>query len=90
MTPLTLIIATLAAYRISRMITAEEGPFGVFLLIREHIDRDQQTWVGRGLSCILCVSFWVTGATSLIIGATWLEWLGMAGAIVVWREAIAK
>jgi hypothetical protein len=90
MTPLTLIVATLAAYRISRMITAEEGPFGAFLWLREHIDRDQQSWVGRGLNCILCVSFWVTGAIALVLGATWLEWLGMAGAIVMWREAIAK
>lgn len=90
MTLLALIIATLAAYRISRMITTEEGPLGMFLWMREHIDRNQRTWVGRGLNCILCVSFWVTGAISLVIGATWLEWLGMAAAIVMWREMIAR
>lgn len=34
----TLILATLAVYRVSVMITQEEGPFGMFTAMRERID----------------------------------------------------
>lgn len=90
MTPLTFVIATLAAYRVAYLITREDGPADVFAWLRGHVDPNQRTWIGRGLNCILCVSFWVTGAMALVLGASWVEWLGMAGAIVAWREAIKK
>lgn len=90
MTPWLFVLATLAAYRISYAIVREEGPLGVFLFVREHIDPNQRTWRGRGLACILCVSFWVTLIIALLVGASWVEWLAMAGAIVVWREVISK
>jgi hypothetical protein len=34
MQPLTLLLASLAVYRLSRMITDEEGPFSVFTTLR--------------------------------------------------------
>ena len=90
MNPLAVVIGAIAAYRGSYLITREEGPLGVFALLRERIDPHQKTWVGRGLNCVLCVSFWVTLAVSIIIGVSWLEWLAMAGLIVMWREAVSK
>ena len=87
---LAVVIGAIAAYRVSYMITREEGPLGVFALVRERIDPHQKTWIGRGLNCILCVSFWVTLTVALVIGASWLEWLAMAGLIVMWREAVNK
>lgn len=87
---LAVVIGAIAAYRVSYMITREEGPLGVFSLLRGAVDPYQKTWVGRGLNCILCVSFWVTLAVSIIIGVSWLEWLAMAGLIVMWREAMSK
>lgn len=90
MNPLAVVIGAIAAYRVSYLITREEGPLGVFALLRERIDPHQKTWVGRGLNCVLCVSFWVTLAVSIIIGVSWLEWLAMAGLIVMWREAVSK
>lgn len=90
MTPWLFVLATLAAYRISRMISFEDGPFDIFSRIRGRIDPSQKTWVGRGLACIVCVSFWVTLIVALLIGASALEWLAMAGLIVIWREVISK
>lgn len=90
MNPLAVVIGAIAAYRVSYLITREEGPLGVFALLRERIDPHQKTWVGRGLNCVLCVSFWATLAVSIIIGVSWLEWLAMAGLIVMWREAVSK
>lgn len=90
MTPLALIVATLAAYRIAYLIAREDGPFDVMSRIRGAIDPNQKTWVGRGLNCILCISFWVTLIITLLIGGTWLEWLGMAGAIVIINKVMSK
>lgn len=83
-----LILATLATYRIALMVATEEGAFGVFALIRERVDPQQETWLGRGLNCPLCVGFWVSLAIALIIPfASWqgfiLHWFGLAGGAVL-------
>jgi hypothetical protein len=54
---LLLFISTFATYRTSRMVALEEGAFKVFALIRS-LDIKQNTWIGRGLHCPLCLSFW--------------------------------
>lgn len=83
MTALTFVIAVLASHRLSRMIAIEEGPFSALAWIRGKLDADQRTWIGRGISCIACVSFWVSGLIALLIGASWLEWFGIAGGVVL-------
>lgn len=80
---LTLILATLATYRISYMIAQEEGPFGMLLAIRERIDPSQSSWLGRGVRCVACVSFWLSLLAAWMIQATALEWLGIAGGVLI-------
>lgn len=73
-----LIVAGLATYRLSRMVAKEEGPgipfgdkearkFGVFVRIRMRIDSQQETWIGRGINCPLCLSFWFGLVISLLL-----------------------
>lgn len=88
--PWVFILATFAAYRVAYMIVRDEGPLGAFAWLRGRVDPNQRTWIGRGLNCLMCVSFWVTLAVSLLLGAAWFEWLAMAGVIVVWREVITR
>lgn len=83
-------LVTLAVYRVSRMITMEDGPLDVFARMRGKIDPNQKTWIGRGLNCILCVSFWIALVSALIVSATWIEWLAIAGVIAVYREVISR
>ena len=54
-----LIIAALATYRIVRLVIGEEGPFGLAQKLRNVADPDQRSWVGRGLNCPWCISFWI-------------------------------
>lgn len=63
MTPFTFLVAILAAYRVAVLIAREEGPFSMFATIRGKVDPNQATWLGRGLNCAACVSFW----TSLLV-----------------------
>lgn len=85
MTLLTFALAALAVYRISRMITDEEGPFMVFSRIRGIAQ--PTTWVGRGLECIMCVSVWIALPIALYIGGDWLlTWPALSAVTVILRK----
>lgn len=84
-------LATLATYRLSRMIALEDGPADVFSSTREWVG--QLTWTGRGLHCVLCLSFWLSWLVALLLPlATWQEYilasLGIAGGVVVIHKVI--
>lgn len=87
MTPLTLLLASLAVYRVSRMIAEEEGPFSLFAKI--HTLAPAGTWVSRGLECIMCVSFWVALPVALVVDwspSWWLTWLALSAVTVIIRK----
>jgi hypothetical protein len=76
------VLATLATYRIAHMIAREDGPFDMFMLLREFAG--QEKWYGRGLHCVLCISFWLSLPAALLVGLPWLMgWLGIAGGVLV-------
>ena len=55
------ILAGLAAYRVARIIVAEDGPADAFARLRESLNvAKQDTWIRRGLGCVACVSFWTS------------------------------
>ena len=87
MQPLTVLLASLAVYRLSRMLTDEEGPFMAFTKLRGVAKTD--TWIGRGLECIMCLSVWVALPVALWIDWSWdwwLTWLALSGVTVVLRK----
>jgi len=65
----TLIIAILATWRLSAMMSYETGPFDVFTYIREsvgivHDDTGQkigvpETFIAKLLDCVWCNSVWI-------------------------------
>jgi len=87
MQPLTFALASLAVYRLSRMITDEEGPFSVFVKLRGLAK--SETWIGRGLACIICMSVWIALPFALWIdyAGDWpLTWLALSGVTVIIRK----
>lgn len=94
MTWQTLLLATLAAYRVGLMVSQEEGPFNAFRRLRERVS-DPKSWVATGLRCGWCVSFWAALVLAVAFTPTgWdaalLNWLGIAGGAVmldkVWKR----
>lgn len=88
------IIASLATYRVGRMVAVEDGPGDVFVSLRSRLDPDQRTWVGKGLNCVLCVAFWAALPVAILacvlgwadVWAWPIVWLGLAGAAaVIWK-----
>ena len=67
LSPWGFIVLTLAVYRVAHLITREDGPLDLFAKLRGWLDPHQQTWIGRGLNCILCVSFWLGLLGALLV-----------------------
>ncbi len=65
------ILLALAVYRVAHMISIEDGPFDLFAKLRYRAG--QTTWVGRGMHCPSCLSFWLSFAAALLL--PWLGWL---------------
>jgi hypothetical protein len=60
MQPLDLLIMILAVWRISHMISREDGPFCVFKRLREKLP------LGGLTACIYCLSVWIAAALYLL------------------------
>lgn len=82
--PFAFLAALLGVYRLSHMIAMEDGPFDVFANLRDRAG--QATWIGRGLHCPLCISFWLSLPMAWVIAvppSLTLTWLGLAGGCLV-------
>jgi hypothetical protein len=83
----TLLLAALATFYAARVISSEDGPWGVFEKLRARWDSG---YLGKGIRCIVCVSAYTAAAAALLLGLlglydVWLwpiVWLGLAGASV--------
>ncbi len=62
---------TLACFRLAEMASSEEGPAGIFALLRRKMPA--KTNVGRGIRCFNCWSVWIAGLLCLF--SVWLGWL---------------
>ena len=79
---LAFFLAVLATWRVAYMLAREDGPFDVFANIRAKVG--QETWFGRGLHCVLCMSFWISLPAAWLAGLPIiLGWLGIAGGVSV-------
>lgn len=89
------ILALLATYFWARTITTLDGPGGIFSAVRERIDPEQTTWIGRGLNCPICAGFYIAGIVALFtfplsFPAFVLDWFALAGANMVLHLVLSK
>lgn len=90
---LRLLLAIGLVYRVAHATALEDGPFDVFSRLQAWAGGGKN-WVGRGLSCILCVSWWLAvPAVALFLwptplGDAVLIWGGIAGAVVVVHKVV--
>lgn len=72
-------LAALAVYRLSTDFALEAGPYEVFSKARGWVIQryGPDDWRSEGVSCPICVSFWLS-LPALVWGP--LAWLGIAGA----------
>ena len=78
------ILAVLVVYRLAYLVAEDEGPFSIMAKMRAHVDPQRLTWLGRGIRCPMCVSFWLSFiAAFFLTGAFVGNWLGIAGAVLL-------
>lgn len=59
-------LAVLAVYRPARMIALEDGPGNVFQDLRGSLLK-APAWVQKGISCPLCIGFWLAVLPAAIL-----------------------
>lgn len=83
-----LIVLILAVYRLSRMIAIEDGPADIFTKFRSTLS--QESWVGRGFYCVLCLSFWLSLLAAILAyrkpRCILVHWLAIAGGVTLINE----
>ncbi len=86
------VLASLANYKAAHMISqdGDNGPFNLFQKLRDKVGT--KTWVGEGLHCFSCTSFWGALIAALLIGSglPFFQFLLVWGAVatlalIVWR-----
>lgn len=69
------ILIGLGAFRLSYMLSVEDGPQDIFKRLRRRLGVPDEGWVSDDLvplliTCILCLSVWMTAAVALL---WWIE-----------------
>ena len=80
-------VATLAVWRLTHLLQAEDGPYEVFVHLRGRVG---EGFVGKLLDCFYCLSLWIASPAAWLVGRGWSEWLLLwlalsAAAIIVER-----
>lgn len=80
-------LSAMAVYRVSYMIAVEDGPFDLYVVLRAKFN--QATWIGRGLACPLCISWWLSMIPAVFMPHFFLlDWLAIAGFCLILHKRI--
>ena len=79
-----LVLAVLAAWRVTHLLAAEDGPFGLVLRLRQRLGNG--AW-GQLMDCPYCVSLWVAAPLALLLAGDLGSWLlsvlALSGAVCI-------
>ncbi len=82
---LELSLLILATYRLSRLISIDDGPFDLmfkFRVILGGYDLDENgipsSWIGRGIQCVHCVGFWIALLITIAYTSIYHYWIFLA------------
>lgn len=77
----TLLLASLAVWRVTHLLASEDGPADLLLRLRKTLG---DSVLGRMMDCFQCLSLWVAAPLALTLSTDfplWLiAWLGLSGA----------
>lgn len=89
------IMGVLALYRVSFMVTREDGPFEVFTGLRSWVfNRWGNGWQNDGVNCILCVSWWLSWFVAALLPVAnirtyVLSAMGLSGSVLILHNVLA-
>jgi hypothetical protein len=75
-----LLIGTLAVWRVTHLLQAEDGPWDLVVRLRQAVGNG--FW-GRLLDCFHCLSVWIAAPAAWLLAQEWTErfflWLALSG-----------
>lgn len=78
--PYLFLLSVLAVWRISHLLSQEDGPFDLVVRFRKLFG---QGFFGNLLDCFYCLSMWVSIPFAVWLGGDWKEgvacWLALSG-----------
>ncbi len=85
------VLAVLAVWRLTHLLSREDGPFDIVVRIRQSLGLK----VLRDLvSCFYCLSLWLAIPFAFFVPGTWLErtvaWLAISGAAILLERTTAE
>ncbi len=85
------IVATLAVWRVTHLLSQEDGPFDWVFKIRKLLGTG---FFGSLLDCFYCLSIWVAIPLAIYLSANWIEgvvvWLALSGSASLLFKISAK
>ncbi|MEZ5290422.1 MAG: DUF1360 domain-containing protein [Vicinamibacterales bacterium] len=87
---LWLLVGVLGVWRVTHLVTAEDGPWGGVARVRALAGRSV---VGQLLDCFLCLSVWTAVPWALVLAQGVVErvllWLALSGGAILLERATA-
>ncbi|HEX6738106.1 MAG TPA: hypothetical protein VF310_07545 [Vicinamibacteria bacterium] len=78
------LVGSLAVFRVTHLLAAEDGPWQLLLRLRLWLG---PSVLGALLDCFYCLSLWVAAPVAWALGQTWPErlllWPALSGAAIV-------
>lgn len=78
------VLGTLAVWRITHLLQAEDGPWDLSVRLRRAAGAG--FW-GQLLDCFYCLSLWMSAPTAALLAPGWgqgiLMWLGLSGGAIL-------
>ena len=85
------VLSILAVWRITHLLSKEDGPFNIIFLIRKKAGAG---FFGSLLDCFYCLSVWIALPFAIWLGTTWCEkilmWLALSGAACLLEQSTTK
>jgi Protein of unknown function (DUF1360) len=78
------LISSLAAWRLTHLFWGEDGPWNIFVRLRNLAGA---SFVGQVLDCFYCLSLWIALPLAWWIGSSWADravaWMAISGAAIL-------
>jgi|SRR5271155_4097554 len=84
-------LGALAAWRVTHLLAAEDGPWDALIRFRRRL---ATRILGNNLDCFYCASLWVSIPFAIIVGQTWrdilLLWPALSAAAILLEDLSAR
>jgi hypothetical protein len=85
------LIITLAIWRITHLLQAEDGPWDIIFKLRKAMGNSM--W-GSLMDCFYCLSIWISLPFGLFFGTSWLQrfilWFAFSGASILLQKITSR